>query len=111
MLKLAVASLVMGLLLVSLDITPKSLLAMADDAGPILQQWARNVWRIAEILLGCLLAGGLLVLPYWLLQRWRKKRKPQLIAVPANAPFAPVETAAVLSPPEPAKTMPAGQAT
>jgi hypothetical protein len=105
-LKLAVASLVMGLLLVSLDITPSSLLAMAEDAGPYLLQSVHNVWRIAEILLGCLLAGGALVLPYWLLQRWRKKRRPQLAAVPAQQSLTPGQSTSLMPPPEPVKTPP-----
>jgi protein-S-isoprenylcysteine O-methyltransferase Ste14 len=107
--KLAAASLVLGLLLVSLDITPSSLLAMAEDAGPALQQWAKFLWRAAEILLGCLLAGGALVLPYWLVQR--RKRKPQLTAVPAKAPQASVAPATLTPPAAPTSTAPAAKTT
>jgi hypothetical protein len=109
--KLAAASLVMGLLLVSLDITPSSLLAMAEDAGPYLQQWGHFFWRAAEILLGCLLAGGALVLPYWLVQRWRRKRRPQLTAVPVKPPQASVAPAPLTPPAAPTATTPAAKTT
>ncbi len=109
--KFAVASLVIGLLLASLDITPSSLLAMAEDTGPALQQWGNFMWRAAEILLGCLLAGGALVLPYWLVQRWRNKRRPQLTAVPVKPPQAPVAPATHTSPVVPTTTAPSAKTT
>jgi hypothetical protein len=107
LLKLAIASLLMGLLLVSLDITPSSLLAMAEDAGSSLEQWGKSIGRAAEIVLGCLLAGGALVLPYWLVQRVRKKSRPSLAAVAEKPRQVASDPAALVPPTDPAKTAPA----
>jgi hypothetical protein len=93
-------------LLVSLDITPSSLLATAEDAGSYLDQWTKTVWRAGELLLGCLLAGGILVLPYWLIQRWRKTSRPQLTARSVKQPLAPLETATFTPPADAIKTIP-----
>jgi hypothetical protein len=70
--KLLAISLFIGLLLVSLDITPHSVWMFAQDAGPALENFGRSFWRLGEVLLGCLLAGSVLVLPVWLFQRRRK---------------------------------------
>jgi hypothetical protein len=108
-LRLIAASLLLGLLLVSLDITPSTLLAMAEDAGPVLRQWGHNIWRGAEIVVGCMLAGGALVLPYWVVKRWRKngKAKATLTAVPLKPAAVPIETAAVVPAAEAVKSAPA----
>jgi hypothetical protein len=107
-LKLIAASLLLGLLLISLDITPSTLLATAEDAGPALRQWGRNIWRAAEIVIGCMLAGGALVLPYWLVKRWRKsgKGKPTLTAVPQKPVAIPSETAALVAAADPVMPAP-----
>jgi hypothetical protein len=107
-LRLIAASLLLGLLLISLDITPSTLMVMAEDAGPVLRQWGRNIWRGTEIVVGCLLAGGALVLPYWLVKRWRKsgKGKPTLTAVPQKPAAVPSEMATLLASADPVKPAP-----
>jgi hypothetical protein len=75
MVQLLAVSLVIGLMLVSLDITPGWLLGLFSEIGPSLQSFGGGLWRTAEILAACLLAGGAIVVPAWLIQRYRSKQR------------------------------------
>jgi hypothetical protein len=92
-LKLIGGSLTLGLVLVSLDITPSYVLELLGDIGPLVQQLGRSLWRAAEILLGCLLAGAALILPAWLIHRaWAKRSRPAALAPKQPAPPAETKT-------------------
>jgi hypothetical protein len=84
--KLIGVSLFAGLLLVSLDITPRNVWSALQDVEPLLEQLGRSLWRFGDILLGCLVAGGAIVLPLWFLHRMRKaKRAKEATKAPASA--------------------------
>ncbi len=82
MVQLLAVSLVLGLMLVSLDITPGSLLGAVTDIGPSLQSLGGGLWRTGEILGACLLAGGAIVVPAWLIHRHRQTQRSTMIATP-----------------------------
>jgi hypothetical protein len=86
--KLLTISLFIGLLLVSLDITPHNVWVFVQDAGPALENFGRSFWRFGEVLLGCMLAGSALVLPIWLFQR-RRKASDDKTAKPVKRPSPP----------------------
>jgi hypothetical protein len=86
--KLLAISLVTGLLLVSLDITPHNVWVFAQDVGPALENFGRSFWRLGEVVLGCLLAGSIVVIPLWLLQR-RNKARDEKAAKPSKRPTPP----------------------
>ena len=71
-LKLVAISLVTGLMLVSLDITPRNIWLLLQDFVPFLEGLGHTIWRAGEVLLGCLAVGALIVLPIWYFQRRRK---------------------------------------
>ncbi len=107
-LKLLAFSLVLGLMLVSLDFTPATVLHAIDDIGPSLQWFGNTLWRAAEVFAACLLAGGLIVVPAWLIQRYRWRRATTVTNAPttkalvlARAPVAAPD--ASLPPPATAK--------
>ena len=87
MVQLLSVSLVIGLMLVSLDITPGSLVGVFSDIGPSLQSFGGGLWRTGEILIACLLAGGAIVVPAWLIQRRHAKQQSGVATHPAlNVP-------------------------
>jgi hypothetical protein len=83
--KLIGGSLLAGLLLISLDITPSSVWAALQDTEPFLEQLGRSLWRFGDVLLGCLVAGGAIVLPLWLFQRVRKANRAKIAAKPPQS--------------------------
>jgi hypothetical protein len=91
-------------MLVSLDITPSSMMVLADDLGPMFANLGHSLWRAVEILLSCLLVGAALVLPAYLLQRWWTKRRKSTTT--ATKPLLPAVVGPSAASMEPAKTLP-----
>jgi hypothetical protein len=84
--KLIGASMLVGLMLVSLDVTPSSLGGLLDDLGPRMKQAGAGLWRLTETMVACLLAGAALVLPVWLVRRYRHKVQQAIAAANDSAP-------------------------
>jgi hypothetical protein len=73
LLKLFAFSVVVGLLLISLDFTPSFFLEVGADIGGMLSNLSHGLWRVFEIILGCALAGAVIVIPLWGLKRIRAR--------------------------------------